>query len=73
MTLTMDDGYDFAVTLTVRLTMNVYFGPPQDGEPPKSDAIELAIARLYDSGAIDVIEGEGFDVALPIDGEAVPA
>lgn len=67
----MDTGYDFDVTLTLRLSMGVYFAPPQDTPPTKQDAIELAIARLYESGAIEAIESQtSFDIALPIDGEA---
>lgn len=72
--VTTDEGYDFAVTLTLRLSMNVYFGPPQETPPKHSDAIALAIARLVESGAIEAIEqNTSFEIAYPIDGEAEDA
>ena len=66
----MIEDKTYQVTLTIHLSTSVWFAPVERDRPvTKSDAIDNAIGRLPD----DVFDGFGgeFEVALPIDGEAV--
>ena len=65
----MNEDKDYAVTLTLRLSTVVSFAPMErEGPLTYSDAIENAIGSLP-SGWLATVEGEGFAVAYPIDGE----
>ncbi len=70
---TRRDEPRFDVTLTIRLSTTIAFargaGLDDNAEIRPSDAIENAIANLPPE-LFDGFGGE-FDVALPIDGEAV--
>ncbi len=65
----MNEDKDYAVTLTLRLSTTISFaGMEREGPLTHSDAVENAIGSLP-SGWLAAVEGEGFAVAYPIDGE----
>ena len=57
---------DYSVTLTLRVTTKVTFA---SGTPTLADAIDNAIGGLPDS-LLQWFDDQGYDLALPIDGEA---
>lgn len=71
---TRADEPRYAVTLTLRVTTTVAFarGAGLDDATPilPSDAIANGVGSIPQA-VWDELEGEGFDVADPIDGEAV--
>lgn len=72
-----DTYIDYRVTLTIKATTRATFAPAhRPEEVTKSDAIENAIGmgvgpddRFPDS-VYNLLQDYGFEVALPIDGEA---
>lgn len=66
----MIESKDYVVTLTLKLTTKIIFSPIERDHPiTKADAIENAIGYLPQH-VIDELEGEGFEIAYPIEGEA---
>jgi hypothetical protein len=58
----------FNVTLTVRVSTTISFAPMERSGPITShDAIENAIGGTF---AWDTFQGDGFEIAYPIEGEA---
>lgn len=70
MTTPTTEEKDFSVNLTLRLSIPIWFALTERDRPIlPSDAIGLAIERIPEA-VFDLLSGEGFEIALPIDGEA---
>lgn len=67
----MIEEKEYDVTLTLRISTWVPFAPAErDGPLRPSDAVDNAIGMIPES-VFEALRGEGFEIALPIDGEAV--